>query len=89
MKEKIDFDKLDNELYMGSATEIAEIEKEIDEQNNCEKNKQMAFNFKVEVEELKNHFLKFVPEGYTREEIENMNDDEILALKAVYESHCF
>ena len=86
----VDFENLENELYIASDSEVKEIEKEIDsEAERKAQEKQLAFDFKQEADALKEHFLRFTPEGYTREDIEKMNDDEIVALKAVYESHCF
>lgn len=86
---KIEFENLENELYIASDSEVKEIEKEVGIVCKEGQQKQIAFTFKQEVEALKEHLLNFTPEGYTREEIEKMNDDQILALKAVYESHCF
>lgn len=41
------------------------------------------------VQSIRLHFVKFVPEGYSREQIESMSDVDIIALLNVYENHCF
>lgn len=86
----VDFENLKNAFELPNKTIMREFASEMESLvSKANSEKQLAFEFKSEADELRQHFLRFPPEGYSKESIEEMNDEEILALKVVYDNHCF
>lgn len=78
--EKLNFDDLKDCLHICDEDEAFVLDEVNGKDCNDEKN---------EVENARKHFLNVLPEGYTKKEIEELNDDEIMQLKEVYANHCF
>ena len=77
--DKIDFDMLQDCLNCKVDNNIA----------NCVDVFECEKDALSDVEKLRNHFLEVLPEGYTKEEIQNMSEKELIDLKSVYDYHCF
>ncbi|MGN1227284.1 MAG: hypothetical protein ACI4TX_01430 [Christensenellales bacterium] len=77
--DKIDFDKLPDCLNCEIDNNIA----------NCVDVFECEKDALSDIEKLRNHFLEVLPEGYTKEEIRNMSEKELIDLKSIYDYHCF